>query len=1637
MSWGRLAWVLIGGLGLGASVANAQQHPNLERGFRPEHLYHFDDLDSVNLFNGNLSIRIPLGGSYPVGGAVSYQLTLVYNSKVWDIEGRSLGNGQTAIAALPARRANAGLGWLVSLGRVIGPDDPTNETPYSPKKWVYAGPDGADRIFYEAAGGVSYTRDGSYLRMRAVGVDREVDFPDGTIHRFNLVAGSNPARYRLVQIRDRLIVPNKLDVEYSPDELIWTIRDSHGREHLVTFEAAWSDNQPIKIVDTVRIEGFGGLEEYDFTYQQTVVERSGDAFSSCLHTDPEVGTTTSVPLLTSVKLPDNSLYQFTYFLTDPSFSCGAGALSSLTLPTLGRFQWTYARYELPSEECVDISDPNPNSYQSKSPGVLSKTIFDANGTQTGAWGYGISVQHPQGPTEDCPDPQTDPPGQEVLQEVTTPLGDKHRYYFSAWAWGLNESPDGFRKADYGLPFTRLATDGSNPSRFLSTATDDCAGAICTLNREEYVRYEQDSDCGFTAPLSECMDSNRRLSSSRKVFVDDGSRHQTVDFSDFDGVGHYRASSHQSNFGAGDSRSTFTNFNSIPAPAAPWVLGIYTEASATEGAVTQKSEFCFNPTTGFLERKRTLKTGVTRGANDLVVRYTDEQGNVGREEYFGGDTQGLNTNAAVCALGLPATPQFVLDRDWQCGVPKAARYLEANGASVGFESEDYDIHCESGLIQASRDTAGLLTSFEYGTMGRLRFAKPQAAHGAWTEYLYTRATSAAALAKVNIYRRPNGGGTALAESQVLFDSLGRVASEEQKMPSGSFSARKTTYNAQGWKFFVTELGSANKGTTYLDYDPFGRPGKIQPADGAAHEVALTYAGARVVNRTVKVGTAWNGTAVTESASMTTETYDGQGRLWKVTEPSGTAGANVTTTYSYDVGGRLSQASTGAQTRTFTYDNLGFLRWENHPEKTANSHGQGHDVDYPSYDALGHALGKVEGANDLTFVYDRAGRLGTARETGGQQRTLKSFAYAGQNVPGEKSLGKLRKATRYNYVTAGVCGQSHTAAIEEEYTYGGLGGRVSARRTQLTFDGVANETFDQGFSYTQLGLPLTLDYPECTFCTAALPRAVTNTYTHGRLTGVTGYATGLAYHSNGMLNTVTHGNAVIDTQANDQNGMPRPSEISAAPSGGAKLWSTGVNTPYAYDGAGNVTRMGGSRFLYDPVSRLKDGTVTLGALGESGGTRTQALTYDSFGNIQSIAGSIPHVTTTSSATNRLTADAATYDAAGNLLSTTDQTFAYDAFNQPWYVHAGGEDWLHFYTADDERVWSYKVGASPLNRWTLRDLGGKVLREYLADGVGWRVERDYIYRDGLLLAAETPAGVRHFHLDHLGTPRAITDSAGTRLSYHVYLPFGEEATSTTQDTERLKFTGHERDLHGASTAADDLDYMHARYYRPGLGRLLSVDPAIGSAKLLQPQTWNRYSYSLGNPIRYVDSDGKDAWDVISWKISAAEWSKAATAFLENPSLSNGVVAVAKFLDNAYDSAAMLVPGLPGGAGLLGKADDAVAVAAKTIANPVPSTMARVIPEGIPATTIGPPGAADVFVTAADDIAGMNASQIANRLGIGQSPTGFRVFEFPTPQSGVASPVFRTDPGFIGGGRTIGGAREFVIPNGPIPPGAIRTVP
>ena len=60
-------------------------------------------------------------------------------------------------------------------------------------------------------------------------------------------------------------------------------------------------------------------------------------------------------------------------------------------------------------------------------------------------------------------------------------------------------------------------------------------------------------------------------------------------------------------------------------------------------------------------------------------------------------------------------------------------------------------------------------------------------------------------------------------------------------------------------------------------------------------------------------------------------------------------------------------------------------------------------------------------------------------------------------------------------------------------------------------------------------------------------------------------------------------------------------------------------------------------------------------------------------------------------------------------------------------------------------------------------------------------------------------------------------------------------------------------AANSRRELDYMHARFHSPLTGRFLSVDPALTSRALKQPQAWNRYSYVIGNPLKYVDPAGE----------------------------------------------------------------------------------------------------------------------------------------------------------------------------------------
>lgn len=77
--------------------------------------------------------------------------------------------------------------------------------------------------------------------------------------------------------------------------------------------------------------------------------------------------------------------------------------------------------------------------------------------------------------------------------------------------------------------------------------------------------------------------------------------------------------------------------------------------------------------------------------------------------------------------------------------------------------------------------------------------------------------------------------------------------------------------------------------------------------------------------------------------------------------------------------------------------------------------------------------------------------------------------------------------------------------------------------------------------------------------------------------------------------------------------------------------------------------------------------------------------------------------------------------------------------------------------------------------------------------------------------------------------------------------------------QFTGKERD------SETGLDYFGARYYGSNMGRFTSPDPSHDSVRLDNPQTWNRYTYVLNNPLELIDPTGEE-WNLKG--SNSAEW-------------------------------------------------------------------------------------------------------------------------------------------------------------------------
>ncbi|MEQ1884401.1 MAG: RHS repeat-associated core domain-containing protein [Bryobacteraceae bacterium] len=213
------------------------------------------------------------------------------------------------------------------------------------------------------------------------------------------------------------------------------------------------------------------------------------------------------------------------------------------------------------------------------------------------------------------------------------------------------------------------------------------------------------------------------------------------------------------------------------------------------------------------------------------------------------------------------------------------------------------------------------------------------------------------------------------------------------------------------------------------------------------------------------------------------------------------------------------------------------------------------------------------------------------------------------------------------------------------------------------------------------------------------------------------------------------------------------------------------------------------------------------------------------------------------NRVTVPTAwTYDGAANVMAIggMQRSFTYDAENRQISATVNGQTSTYTYDGEGRRV---KKSVNGVDTVFVYDPFGNLAQEYAP--------------------APTDTGTKYITADHLGSTRLVTTSAGAADKCYDYLPFGEEIGAGTAarptggcfggsqypsaaDKSSNKFTSKERD------SETGLDYFGARYFSSAQGRFTSPDAPFIDQHILDPQSWNLYSYGRNNPLLYVDPSG-----------------------------------------------------------------------------------------------------------------------------------------------------------------------------------------
>jgi RHS repeat-associated protein len=1427
--------------------------PNIENGFKAYASYDSTKLDTVNLANGGLTLHIPLPFSYPQrGGKLDQSYFLVSNSKHWQVQYYinsndynyywDYGSGPYAKYAVPPVPYLSGTLPIALFRTFVTEVDSFGSVSQWDGGYYLQAWDGSvhqlqdlsgNRTSFESSdtsgfhlAATNSMPDGSGFGDNFVLTDRNGNVYQGT----KFVASTAPACTKAGGT-----LPGSMTTTTCPQiTRFQTITDVNG--NILSTTDTLGRSGPLSATSSTDVTGCatslaptssvfysytgpsGTTEQIKICYgsltMQTNFSQSGvGQFPLGGHTSPN-----PVSVITTMILPNNTKWTLSY----DSY----GEVLNVGLPTGGSISYTWTEISFPSCDSTKVSRA-----------VASRTLNDSITSST--WNYSWGAPQPDGTLTNS---VTDPLGNDTVHILSPIVIGCNFYETSTKSYqGTKTTGQLLRQVDTTYLGGASGNDGTLASGgwavpITITTTDVPSGKV-TLVQKTY-----DPGLGAGKPIFGEV-------ASEKVY-DWGTGAQGPLLRETDTTYVFQ----------NDSRYTTANLITLPAAV------ITKDGSGTRVAET---DYAYDDPARLTSANITIQHGTA--PNPSPVRG--------------------NATSASKWLNTSANPIISYTNWYDTGVVYKSidplnhtTIFAYSGTFVGAypttvtnaltQSATYNYDFSTGLLTSATDLNNLPTTYSYDSMFRLSQVNgPEGSQGTLTRQESASPFSTTLTTKINSTQN-------LVKTNVL-DGLGRL---KQSQFNSTFT--DTTYDGLGRVHSVSNPhltgSSSTDGTTTYVYDPLDRTCVVVPPDGTAvsgstcpatqpaNDVFTTYSG--------------NTTTVTDQAGKSRKSvHDGLGRLTQVFEdPGSSPHLNYETDYLYDTLDDLTCAvQKGSDTTAFTTCAAAPATW------------RARSFTYNSLSQLTQAVNPESGA--INYTYNSDGTLATkispAPNQTGAATVTATYSYDALQRMTQKSFSDTTPTVKYGYdavVPAGCTLPTLTinngigkrtgmcdAAGAEAWSYditANVGWKITDARTT---NGVTKSTVVQN---NLAGSAATLTYPSgrvitYSFDAAARPISAIDS------TGPINYATAATYAPNGALSSLANGASLNSTLF--YNSRLQPCRISVkfsgtVPTSCSDASNTGNVLDFAYNFSlgtmdnGNVTAITNNRdttrsqnFSYDSLNRLSTAqTRTIGVTLPNSNCWGLTFGYDPWGNFlqQNVTGPagcsepLPlNVVATNAnriSTNTVAGVATNYcyDAVGNLIHTVaapatcpasgPYQYTYNAENQ--VTSTAGVTYT--YDGDGKRVqksngklYWYGMGSDPLDE---TDLTGAITNAAF---------HEFIFFGGKRIARrDSSNNVNYYFADHLGTARVSTNASGSICYDADFYPFGGERIVADTCDSTYKFTGKERDTESG------LDNFGARYDASSLGRFMTPDPLMASATVYNPQTWNRYTYALNNPLRFVDPDG-----------------------------------------------------------------------------------------------------------------------------------------------------------------------------------------